>query len=1254
MIFPSVKTKRGFYFAIDGLLAMAIIVTALLLFLSQPKSQYSENQLQTTARDAVNMLNTLTVGELSTPSTAAVLATNLTNGNDTVLRAIGVMWATNNSLAPTYTQEVLDLFVPKYSYAVYVEGDEIMNKTLSPESKAYIVSSAKQQVSGIAQGRPVSGSTATAFLKKVENRSTASYVTFGGFVGQGNLSFLLTDIPSDISNQTIRDMTIELDTPLPFSVLINDAACGYYIPSGLQNGSADSFTLNCPLLLHAGTNTVDIQFNGSLDQSYISGGLLRVRYSTNDAPIDPYASPQIVHLPGIEGIINLYDSFFVPGNVTSMKINLHYLANHTGGLANNTFYITIGNTTVYHDNTSILPQDVVLTDANLTPLLNYSQLGGQTIPIRIGFQNLSFSTVYTGNANVMLATDTSGSMDWNFISDNTPGAPLRECNDPLLNDSTTQRLSVAKCLDKEFSGDILNLTGNLIGLVSYSSSTNAAQTVPLSSNGVTINSTIGNTTTGYSAGGNTCICCGINSAVAQLSAGITKTTFIAKGSSWSYFFANGSVTPLANDSMNHAWYDPAYTDAANWSEGPAVLGSAENGTGPAIVTDMNNSILRLIQVPNMWEKAADTASPEVDFTSGLNSTGNTFGVAGAQDGWDWQGGTYGYSGTVDFPGVVNQALRINLNTTPGNRNNCANNDCSGAYGISINITPALWSTIKQSGNARLGFKYSWNSNPTNPFESSDEVWIKARWTNSSGFVTNLGSEQSNQGGDSTPEIDFRSNPNVDFSGTFTTDITSLIQGPGIYYLDFGGKLEANAADEWGWFTFDDVLVAVTNQTDVYYLRSNFNVTNLSKIQTGILNVLSDDRATVYVNGVLVTDELLAHSAQYWNIHGITLPQSMFVQGQNTVAVKLENNIGTAKFDAQLQGLNQSKNLAMLLMTDGQSNIQCAAQGTGDALTDAIQAACDAKEDWGITVHTVGFSSSADNATLQAAADCAGGLSTSSANTSELSEFYRNVVINILDSSVKSQSIILSGAYQASSLFNDSSLEFTYQPAYTPLSLNEISVRTQTPPFSSCSPNVFISPNARVLTGQVTSYSGDHWTDLVKANGITAYNLSSYQTPYLALGDPFVVDIPPSLFQPGANTLNINTGDSPLNSTGCSQNDSLITTLAVSLSTAYTPVVEDAVGCTWTVERDDGTKQTVPVPNNYAGNNTCSYTNASINYNAVDAYDVATYSLLRSLDYDGDGRIFISFSDADLEIIVSKISQVPYLWGPSLVEVRVWQ
>ena len=122
----------------------------------------------------------------------------------------------------------------------------------------------------------------------------------------------------------------------------------------------------------------------------------------------------------------------------------------------------------------------------------------------------------------------------------------------------------------------------------------------------------------------------------------------------------------------------------------------------------------------------------------------------------------------------------------------------------------------------------------------------------------------------------------------------------------------------------------------------------------------------------------------------------------------------------------------------------------------------------------------------------------------------------------------------------------------------------------------------------------------------------------------------------------------------SKNNSMIYTIAAESSVAYSEVLEKAEGCDWTIETEESTFISASVPGSYSGTAECNYTSTGISYDEDDSISKAVYELLENLDFDLDGRIDIDIEAQDLEIEALWVSQVPYLWGPAIVEVRVWQ
>ncbi len=103
------------------------------------------------------------------------------------------------------------------------------------------------------------------------------------------------------------------------------------------------------------------------------------------------------------------------------------------------------------------------------------------------------------------------------------------------------------------------------------------------------------------------------------------------------------------------------------------------------------------------------------------------------------------------------------------------------------------------------------------------------------------------------------------------------------------------------------------------------------------------------------------------------------------------------------------------------------------------------------------------------------------------------------------------------------------------------------------------------------------------------------------------------------------------------------TFFVLSSVGYKDVFDKAQGSTKTITFEDGTTQDIVV-----GNSTDPWDPS------LDAIDDATERLLDILDFDKDGKIDIKIGNSDLDLDSLKVANVPSMWGPSLVEVRIWQ
>jgi len=266
--------------------------------------------------------------------------------------------------------------------------------------------------------------------------------------------------------------------------------------------------------------------------------------------------------------------------------------------------------------------------------------------------------------------------------------------------------------------------------------------------------------------------------------------------------------------------------------------------------------------------------------------------------------------------------------------------------------------------------------------------------------------------------------------------------------------------------------------------------------------------------------------------------------------------------------------------------------------------------------------------------------------------------------IESQLIIFSGGtYASSNLYPDSYISYNFTPIVQNATPNEIEVTVESPKFTSCNSQVYIPAGIKVIDAKIVSYSGIHWTDFLSVNGDDVYDLSRYNSQYIRLGDPFIVQIPPTYINLGElNYFSLKTGDDSSVNTNCSSNNSFIYTALVPSSTSRSEVVAKKIGCNWTIQFEDDTFSTKTIPSDCSGASPCprcsytaiNHTLASGAYDPEDAYDIGVFNLLRDLDFDDNGKIFVNLDASNIEIVITTVSSVPYLWGPTLVEVRTWQ
>ncbi len=535
----SLNSKKGFYFTIDALFASILIVTAVILMLTFQISTDDSPVADYYSRDIVRVLDELTVEEMGDPWIDSLIANGMIDDPSvSILYQIGKFWSLGNTIeANNLTSLVLQGMLPaNFGFGVYLDGSELYASNISSQSTVY---SYRRLISGIKKdAETLQGSSSSAYIRKIQSLERSSYSYFGGFIGQGNITTHL-ELPIDLLSSDVKSVYLELSTPSDFVLYINGIPCNGQLNSSNTNMAPDAWNLtSCSNDFVSEKNNVSIYFLGLLNESYVAGGFLRVNYESDY--FVPIAVENKKEFPEVNGVINLYDSFYVPGLLNNLSINLNYFLNQS--LFNASVYFSIGNVTVFESNQTD-NVSIQVNNSFLQTVLNYAGLSEITVPVRLGLAGLDGVIIQNSgqDVDVVLVTDISGSMDYcGEYSDNLictyncrrsgwqscVVADAADCTGNVCGgsciprsryhesefDCSRSRMEIAQEADLLSVDTLLNATTADVGLVSYDGSVSSA--VDLTKDRPTLELEIN----GYEGDGWTCVCCGIYKAFDMVSA----------------------------------------------------------------------------------------------------------------------------------------------------------------------------------------------------------------------------------------------------------------------------------------------------------------------------------------------------------------------------------------------------------------------------------------------------------------------------------------------------------------------------------------------------------------------------------------------------------------------------------------------------------------------------------------------------------------------------------------------------------------
>jgi len=395
--------KKGYAMLLDSIAALTFIlmIGILIVHLYQPKMSQTSivayKNMHYISEDILDVLN-----------------------KKGVLDDIGTEWAVSNGStnsthfenATNITKEYFDSLIPSnLGYRVLIDDTVIYDSDADNssnrigESDSTTKTHASRLLVGYAAGLPTVGNVARSFLTNIREKETSSYAYFGGFVGQGNLTRVLA-LPFNM--YVVKQICMEYSSGESFDLYIDESSAIPFPTSGAGMSSKWQCVSNPETFIsEGGTKTFQIKFDGdSINDHYLGGGYLKVTYNTSLQETSPESDIGNYFFPGIDGLINLYSSFYVPGTLDEMNISLYLRTNYST-------YLNIGDVRVFNftgDNTN---QTFILNDSYIKPILiagglSYMDLSENTIPIKI-------STEGVGSGMIGNILNVSGNITKSFL-----------------------------------------------------------------------------------------------------------------------------------------------------------------------------------------------------------------------------------------------------------------------------------------------------------------------------------------------------------------------------------------------------------------------------------------------------------------------------------------------------------------------------------------------------------------------------------------------------------------------------------------------------------------------------------------------------------------------------------------------------------------------------------------------------------------------------------------------------------------------
>jgi len=376
------RNKKAIFFSLDALIALVIILLSITVI--YPIIKYSERESRV-PEDILSSLSALKIGDMGTNNLyvqGLIDGGDITDLNKSVLEQIGEFYVSEETkpLAEELARQVLLTIDTNENIGLWYGGELLVSKNKIDYDDAKNVNVERQIISGIRQGEAITGYSARAFLS---NSEQTKYYYFGGYVGEGNITLNI-----DYSG-LLKEIKLEIVANKNFNIYVNNVMLPGIFEPAEEELEPEYFDLSAYIedYFEPGINTFKLIPADGINNFHVAGGYLKLTYEDGVQ----YEQAERYYFPGINGIVNLYDGFYVPGELNNLEVNVQARVDDP----EKKIYMKFGNIEIFNETTGGISKNIIRTNEEIEEILdeagkNYLDFSSKTIPIRIGIVGIDY------------------------------------------------------------------------------------------------------------------------------------------------------------------------------------------------------------------------------------------------------------------------------------------------------------------------------------------------------------------------------------------------------------------------------------------------------------------------------------------------------------------------------------------------------------------------------------------------------------------------------------------------------------------------------------------------------------------------------------------------------------------------------------------------------------------------------------------------------------------------------------------------